>query len=51
MRWRAAGGTMLQSGRGKEDTMLNVKALTWAFALTAALVFSVCVAYGLMVPP
>ncbi len=31
--------------------MLNVKALTWAFALTATLVFSVCVAYGMMVPP
>jgi uncharacterized membrane protein YjjB (DUF3815 family) len=31
--------------------MLNVKALTWAFGLTAAVVFCVCVAYGLMVPP
>lgn len=31
--------------------MLNVKALAWAFALTATLAFCVYVAYGLMVPP
>jgi len=30
--------------------MLNVKALSWALALTAALAFCVYVAYGLMVP-
>jgi hypothetical protein len=31
--------------------MLNVKALAWAFALTATFAFCVYVAYGLMVPP
>jgi hypothetical protein len=31
--------------------MLNVKALSWAFALTATFAFCVYVAYGLMVPP
>ncbi len=31
--------------------MLNVKALTWAFGLTAIVAFCVYVAYGLMVPP
>jgi hypothetical protein len=31
--------------------MLNVKALTWAFAVTAAVAFCVYVAYGMMVPP
>jgi len=31
--------------------MLNVKALAWAFGLTATFAFLVYVAYGLMVPP
>lgn len=31
--------------------MLNVKALAWAFGLTAMTAFLIYVAYGLMVPP
>jgi len=31
--------------------MLNVKALAWAFGLTAMSAFLIYVAYGLMVPP
>lgn len=30
--------------------MLNVKALTWALAITAAFAFSILMAYALMVP-